>query len=82
LTGGGRDEDAGVADAQLEVEKPGGGADAAVVGVGLQHRVAVLQGVDPHPRLVWGGTDRWTGSDRQVDTQVDRQVDTQVDRQV
>ena len=87
MTGWGRDEDAGIADAKLEVEEAGGGADAAVQGVGLLHRVAVLQGVDPHPRLVWGETHRGRGDrqvdrlDRQVDRQVeglDRQVDTQV----
>ena len=79
MTGGGRGEDGGVADARLEVEEAGGGADAAVQGVGLLHRVAVLQGVDPHPRLVWGETGRQTGrqTGRGGDRQVDRQVDTQ-----
>lgn len=53
LTGAGRGEDVGVADAQLQVEEAGGGGDAAVPGVGLLHRVAVLQGVDAHPGLIW-----------------------------
>lgn len=53
LAGAGRGEDVGVADAQLEVEEAGGGGDAAVPGVGLLHRVAVLQGVDAHPGLIW-----------------------------
>lgn len=54
LTGAGGREDLGVADAQLEVEEAGGGGDAAVLGVGLLHRVAVLQGVNAHPGLIWG----------------------------
>lgn len=56
LAGGGRGEDVGVADAQLQVEETGGGGDAAVPGVGLLHRVAVLQGVNTHPGLIWGET--------------------------
>lgn len=55
LTGTGGGEHAGVSDAELEVEEAGGGGDAAVPGVGLLHRVTVLQGVDPHPGLIWGG---------------------------
>jgi len=55
LAGGGRREDVGVADAQVEVEEAGGGDDAAVLGVGLLHRVAVLQRVDAHPGLIWRG---------------------------
>lgn len=38
----------------MEIEEAGGGGDAAVPGVGLLHRVAVLQGVDAHPGLIWG----------------------------
>lgn len=53
MTGAGRGEDVGVADAQLEVEEAGGGGDAAVLGVSLLHRVAVLQGVNAHPALIW-----------------------------
>lgn len=53
LAGAGRGEDLWVADAQLEVEEACGGGDAAVPGVGLLHRVAVLQCVDAHPSLIW-----------------------------
>lgn len=53
LTGAGWGEDVGVTDAQLEVEKSGGGGDAAVPGVGLLYWVAVLQGVNTHPGLIW-----------------------------
>lgn len=53
LTGARWGEDVGVADAQLEVEEAGGGGDAAVPGVGLLHWVAVLQGVNAHPALIW-----------------------------
>lgn len=55
LAGAGRGEDVRVADAELQVEEASGGGDAAVPGVGLLHRVAVLQGVDAHPGLVCGG---------------------------
>lgn len=63
LTGAGRGEDVGVTDAQLEVEKSSGGGDAAVPGVGLLYWVAVLQGVNPHPGLIWWRDEetwRWT----------------------
>lgn len=53
LAGAGRREDVGVADAEPEAEEAGGGGDAAVAGVGLLHRVAVVQGVDAHPALIW-----------------------------
>lgn len=53
LTGAGRGEDVGVTDAKLEAEEAGGGGDAAVPGVGLLYRVAVLQGVNAHPGLIW-----------------------------
>lgn len=46
-------EDIGVADAQLQAEETGGGGDGAVLGVGLLHRVAVLQGVNSNPSLIW-----------------------------
>lgn len=52
MTGAWWGEDVGVADAQLEVKEAGGGGDAAVPGVGLLHRVAVLQGVNTHPGLM------------------------------
>lgn len=60
LAGGGRGEDVRVADAQLQVEEAGGGGDAAVLGVGLLHRVAVLQGVHTHPGLIWRETADFT----------------------
>lgn len=53
LAGAGRCEDLWVADAQLEVEETCWGGDATVFGVGLLHRVAVLQSVDAHPSLIW-----------------------------
>lgn len=46
-------EDVGIADAQLEVEEACGGGNAAIPCVGLLHRVAVLQGVNAHPGLIW-----------------------------
>ena len=52
MTGAGRGEDVGVADAELEVEEAGGGGDTAVPGVGLLHWVAVLQCVNTNPGLI------------------------------
>lgn len=53
LAGGGWGEDFGVADAQLQAVEAGGGGDGAVLGVGLLHRVAILQGVNANPGLIW-----------------------------
>lgn len=58
LAGGGRGEDLGVADAQLQAEEAGGGGDGAVLGVGLLHRVAVLLGVNADPGLVCGNKEQ------------------------
>lgn len=53
LAGAWRYEDLWVADTQLEVEETCRGGDTTVFGVGLLHRIAVLQSVDAHPSLVW-----------------------------
>ena len=58
LAAAGRCEDFRVADAQLEVKEAGRGSDAAVPGVGLLDRVAVLHCVDAHPRLIWCSRER------------------------
>jgi len=67
LAGDRRREDVGVADAQLQTQEAGGGGDAAVPDVGLLNRVAVFQGVNAHPGLIWWRDERTLGQLKQTE---------------